>query len=343
MSAPDESKTPDEIVQTPLNENEGPDRRGASESAESALHDSPSPGQRIRAARESAGLSLEELASMTKLARHVLEALEADRFEDMSEAVYVRGYYRKCAKVLEIDEDTLIRGYQSRVKPVHQAPPAKVLLAGSNPEVRRGGARGGLLLVLVLALILSAVWWARRAPSTSSEVPMVVGTPAAPTASAQPSAGMAPAPVMPAAGNAASSRAAAESAADDGAAHASGDGEQAPVAPAVPETVAPAGGAGEAAQTPAPEATAAASREQAVLQLEFVENSWVQVEDAAGETLISRLATAGQRREIRGEPPLTVFVGYAPGVRLSYNGQPVDLKPHTRSNDTARLTLPDDR
>jgi hypothetical protein len=35
-----------------------------------------------------------------------------------------------------------------------------------------------------------------------------------------------------------------------------------------------------------------------------------------------------------------VFLGYAPGVDLEYDGKPVDVSAHQRSNSTARLTVP---
>jgi cytoskeleton protein RodZ len=37
-------------------------------------------------------------------------------------------------------------------------------------------------------------------------------------------------------------------------------------------------------------------------------------------------------------PPFAVVVGNAQGVRLTYDGKPVDLAPHTRI-DVARLVL----
>jgi hypothetical protein len=38
-------------------------------------------------------------------------------------------------------------------------------------------------------------------------------------------------------------------------------------------------------------------------------------------------------------PPLTVVIGNVQGVTLSYRGKPIDLGPHTRVDDVARLVL----
>ena len=83
--------------------------RTANESADATLSSATAgPGRVIRQARERARLGIEELASMTRLARSTLEALERDDFSTLTEAVYVRGYYRKCAKVLNLPEAELI-------------------------------------------------------------------------------------------------------------------------------------------------------------------------------------------------------------------------------------------
>lgn len=304
------------------------------------VDDTPTPGQRVSAARESAGMSIEELASLTKLARHTLEALEADRFEEMSEAVYVRGYYRKCAKVLNLDDEALIRGYEMRVKPVHQAPPAKVLLAGSNPEMRGSGLRTVIVLVLITAVILAVLWWARRSGSEVSDAVVVPGSMPSATVTGQRPAATRPAPrrdvpvVDPAPGGAGE------------ATDPTDDGSEEPTEVVAAETQAaavdePAAGNGSAAETEAAPEPAPAPAER--LSLAFRANSWVQIEDAAGETLVSRLMVAGQSREITGEAPYTVFLGNAPGVTLEYEGRRIDLSPYTRSNDTARLTVPETR
>jgi cytoskeleton protein RodZ len=66
--------------------------------------------------------------------------------------------------------------------------------------------------------------------------------------------------------------------------------------------------------------------------------SWVEIRDASGEVIFSALNAAGTRRVVQGAAPLTVVIGNASGVRLSFNSAPVNLAPYTRV-DVARLTL----
>lgn len=75
-----------------------------------------------------------------------------------------------------------------------------------------------------------------------------------------------------------------------------------------------------------------------VLRLGFNEESWVEVTDRNGEVILSILGEQATARTVSGQPPLSVVVGNTAGVQLTYNDQPVDLEPHTRSG-VARLTL----
>jgi cytoskeleton protein RodZ len=80
------------------------------------------------------------------------------------------------------------------------------------------------------------------------------------------------------------------------------------------------------------------TREDTVLRLAFDQQSWVQVRDASGRVVLESLFPPGSSREVTARPPLTLIVGNAPGVRLTYAGRAIDLAPHTRVT-VARLTL----
>jgi cytoskeleton protein RodZ len=70
----------------------------------------------------------------------------------------------------------------------------------------------------------------------------------------------------------------------------------------------------------------------------FDGSSWVEVRDAAGRTLFSQMNAKGTTQVVEGRPPFHLVVGNASHVRLQYNDQPIDLRPHTRV-DVARLSL----
>ncbi len=74
------------------------------------------------------------------------------------------------------------------------------------------------------------------------------------------------------------------------------------------------------------------------LHFVFNGNSWVEVRDRAGKVVYSKSNPSGTESLVHGDPPLSVVVGAASVVKLSYNGSPVDLAMHATA-DVARLRL----
>lgn len=274
----------------------------------------PSPGALLKQARERAGLGAEDLAGQLKLAKGTLEALERDDFASLSEPVYVRGYYRKIAKVLPVAEAELLKAYNARIKPAPVAAPLRRLpLAGGVAAGTSRHSKGpGLGVVIALAVglgILIAVF--TREPTKRLAEPR----PAEPAASAP----------APAATPATTSE---------------------PAAPApVPAPVEPQAAATDVAPTPAPAPAAApvapAAGPPNQLVLEFSEASFVRVEDSRARTLAIGLVRGGERHALDGQPPYTVFLGNAQNVKVFFGGSAVDFSAHiNRQNDTARFTVP---
>lgn len=306
-----------------------------------------SPGAAIRAARTRAGMSLEELASRTRLTRQTLEAMESDAFEQLLEPVYVRGYYRKCARILDIPDQPLVDAYDATYKPPARPVPQRVRLAsggdlGSSPRVSTRFA----VLAPVAAVVLISVIWMLRQPATppgaaqsvtlidptlETAPPIVdVAEPAAPTVTA---VEIAPAPTAEGAVDPAAVAAVAEpgAATTDAAASAPASSEPAAVATTSEPAAAPA-------PPPAPPPAPKPVGTQLVLQFDAI--SWVRVEDAAGKSLLSGVIGAGETQTVDGQPPYAVFLGNAPGVKLSFGGLPFDVQPYLKGNSTARFSVP---
>jgi cytoskeleton protein RodZ len=235
-----------------------------------------------------------------------------------------------------------------------------------------------LVLIVVFAIAVAALVWAIRyyavhrqaaAGTTTTVGPAVPGAPAAvpsgdasqpaPSSSSLPAPPSAPSPLPPASGAAQSGSAAPQPAATPApdaaatapAAAAGSSGSRAtsstaaPAPAAMPPAVTPstatapasASAAGRAGGTPSADAAGASG---GTLSLSVTKNCWVHIEDADGKLLLSRMAYPGNRFQLSGHAPYAVFLGYAPGVDLEYDGKPVDVSAHQRSNSTARLTVP---
>lgn len=266
----------------------------------------PSPGTLIREARERQHMSIDDMAAHTKLSRATLLALERDDAQAL-EPVYVRGYFRKCAKVLEIDEERLIAAYQARVAPKEPEAPAKLRLAsgtelGSNSRfpVSIG------IFTAIIAIVVCAFLWFARDHSVSYPVPTSSAGLATATPDATPPVAVAITPQAETLG-------------------------AAPVDGATP----PASTDPAATATPEPAPAAPGT-----LHLRYVKTSWVRVDDASGATLVNETRPEGSEDTLNGQLPLSLFLGNAPGVEVQFDGQRVDISAYVRGNNTARFTVP---
>ena len=76
-------------------------------------------GETLRTARESAGLSVEDIVNSTHMTARKVECLEKNAFDDsfeFSAPVYVKGFIRSYARAVGIDPEPLVRDYISIVK-----------------------------------------------------------------------------------------------------------------------------------------------------------------------------------------------------------------------------------
>lgn len=91
-----------------------------------------SPGAKLRVARESKGMSLEQLAKETLLTPRYLKALEADDYDTLPGTTFVRGYLRRYAGVVGVSADELVAEFDA----IWQArTAAAVLVADNKPQV----------------------------------------------------------------------------------------------------------------------------------------------------------------------------------------------------------------
>jgi cytoskeleton protein RodZ len=92
------------------------------------------------------------------------------------------------------------------------------------------------------------------------------------------------------------------------------------------------------AAAPAAAGAAAAPPGNAQLRFVFSGESWVEVRDRDNKVIFSQRGAAGSEQSVSGQGPLTLVIGFAPGVKLFWHGQAIDLAPHTKG-EVARLVL----
>ncbi len=274
-------------------------------------------GAQLRLARESQGLSVADVAQQLKFAPRQIESLENERFERLPGPTIARGMLRNYARLLNLQPEPLVE----RMSAEGQAPPDSAQLAARFSQAvpfSDSGRRSSLVYagfsVAVLVLVGAVAYeWQQQGPRPQFVAPAPPQRPPV-----EPAAQPAAPPPEPAQVAAAEPQVAAVQ--PQVASEAPRVEELKPLKPAaVPEKPVPAGGL-----------------RRIVLRCE--EESWLEVTDGSGQSLVSSLNPAGSERVVRGRGPLEIVIGNARGVTLLVDDKPVDLKPHTRV-DVARVTI----
>ena len=272
------------------------------------------PGARLASARAAAGLTVEDVAAQMRISLRQVQAIEADRYDELPGAVFVRGFVKNYARLLQLDPTPLLHALEPAL--AGDVPLRAQEYAGALPEnARRGHMRLWLIVfVVAVVVVLGAAgyeFWRSRSVAPSPAV--VTPTPAdKSTASPQaPDTATEPIPLSPERiGDAPASGAAAHGA---GAAGAVG---------------------GVVSTSPAP----VASPGSGSVEVNFVQDSWLEVRDGSGKLLFSGTGRANTSQTVTGEPPFDLLVGNATGVRIAYNQRPVDVLAQA-SRNIARFTL----
>lgn len=132
--------------------------RGAVDTAKAA--ESLTPGELLRRERERRSLSQLQAAEDLHLDRRVVEAIEANRFDQLGAPVYARGHLRKYAALLGLSPEFVIQRYEALTgRPEVPMPvPASVTTGVAVGFERRSSYKGPLLVSFTL-IVLALGWW----------------------------------------------------------------------------------------------------------------------------------------------------------------------------------------
>ena len=273
-------------------------------------------GGLLRQARQAQGLHIAALAAAIRVSQRKLELLESDQFDQLPDATFTRALAQTVCRTLKVDAAPVLA-----LMPPPRGHRLEEISEGLNMPFRERPGRlvpgewvvfsspllwvAALLVLAALVVYFMPASWVpaareRLAAETRAAVPTVVSEAA--------SAIVAAAPV------AAASSAAVETA----------------VVPAAEPAA-----SSSVAEVPASAFEAAAA---GVLQVHANERSWVEVTDARGRSLISRVVEVGEDVGLDGVMPLKVRIGNAGATKVVFRGQPLELGAFVRDN-VARFEL----
>lgn len=298
------------------------------------------PGAKLREQREARNLSLETVARQLHLTIQAVRALEENDLDKLPPPVYVRGFLRSYARLVDMPEDEVVGALPTQ--PSVPKPSDLFIPAASStpsrywrwvPVVVALGAIGGLVS-LALPYIGQRVAEYRQPEAESlpqiatdgAGAPALVPLPLAPAPAVE-SASVAPSPAPAPAPASATPQPSGESSPLPPAAQA----VEAPPPPALPE---PPKTKAEVQQASAPAPVPAAAPTEAPspppppnsLVLRFTGESWASVTDATGRRLLYEAGTPGAIKTVAGQLPLKVTLGRPANVSLEFNGQPFQHK-----------------
>jgi cytoskeleton protein RodZ len=280
------------------------------------------PGQLLRLHREKLDLSMQDIAKQIHLDVKIIEAIEDDSSEEMPSAIYVRGYLRSYAKIVNANADKIIELYNA-----DSPPPMPEILPEVKPPTQVSSndkpVKAFTYLITLGLVLLLLIWYQSN---------FVVDTR---TGSGQ----------VDSATSINGVDISYEIITHD-------DTWQSPIV--VDEEIKP-----EEEITPIEDQDLlklqAFNEEQTIeisnsgvvnfpgtdkIEMKLTSDSWVEIYDVNNNRLFHDLASAGNEYNLKGTAPFEVLLGFSKGVSLKFNGKTFDIESHSR-NGVARFTLPE--
>ncbi|MFK7794586.1 MAG: helix-turn-helix domain-containing protein [Gammaproteobacteria bacterium] len=288
-------------------------------------------GEILRQARESASYSIAYVAGQTHLREEVVVALENDQFDQLPNDVFVKGYIRSYAKLLEIDSKQLLVSYscdrevQTDTVTPQVKKAKKISSSGVDPIVIWSSVS---VVVILSGLLMS--WWVYQEDADPVELASVVerfddehlagvDEVQEPQQKNEAEHDVVLGSIDPK--HISDEQNATPEVEDQPAPQ---QQQQAQVVPAIVE--APFSG-GEL--------------DKVRITVKYTQESWTEIFDARKRRLLHGLIKPGATRIISGQAPFNVFLGNSPGVQLEINGKPFDHSVYIRRNNTARFLIDD--
>lgn len=299
-----------------------------------------SPGEILKRAREAKSLSIAAVATQLNLDIRTVEALEQGDPAKLPAPIFVRGYLRGYARLVDVREDEVLDIYRAQA-PQEPTPRAVGMArAPMRPAFRASTVPWGALFSVLLLVAVAALAFEFGPRLMARWMPEEIGG----------EAGAGPDAELPLPGSADS--AAAEPAMDlplplPEADPVPADDRQ-PLTPSEPEPSLPSdadfgstAATGTPPETPMPEAVEpeaepapepAPPSGEVQLEFHFSDDSWVEVRDASRNRLLFGLLRKGDTRSVTGVAPISVLLGNAAAVEVRVDGEAFDHARYNRDN-----------
>lgn len=289
----------------------------------------------LRQAREASGLHIAALAAALKVPVKKLEALEAGRYEELPDMTFARALASSACRQLKVDPAPVLQQIPAAPGPQLGEVNASINAPFKGVHDRQPFHPAGWLsrsaVLAAIAVLLAALVLLLMPGGDGSQPEALM-----PPGTAQPDSGatatnvaaepaspvVEPAqPVAPAANETAPLMA-----------------PNAPGTPGVASAVSAGTPAVSSSQVSTPTVAIAAPSQTAVLSIAVSGESWVEVVNGQGSTVVQRMLKAGDVLDFSTAPPYSVVIGRADVAQVSVRGKAMDIAPYAR-NSVARFEV----
>ena len=300
-------------------------------------------GEFFRQVRETKGLTVDDVASKTRIRTDFVKALEDGNFAKLPDQVFARGFVRSYARSLGLDEDDAIHRFDQSAGAYYDkhVERERLRVRQAEEERKRKANRKAVAVAIGIAIITLIFLLSREQSSllvrrSSSDLPASASKRTAPpipeSQDAPPSPEAEEVPPAPKAKPSESPVVSAKPAVGNSAGPVTGP---APTASAVSELAAPSpsslGSDGPLGGISLE--GSGATEGQLALDLEATELSWVVVQIDGGSPQ-EALLRPGEKARWKGQDQFTLTLGNAGGIKAELNGKP--QKPFGPSGKVAR-------
>ena len=285
------------------------------------------PGAMLRRQRQHIDWTVEEIANALCLSPDLIKALEDDDYVNMGGSTFTLGYLRAYARLVGIDIEDAIVSHRDEIPEYIPEPdniPGDSRRRGGRARSSRRNLWLGLAVLLALGVIAGILLWPDPVANPSRTDELALDSEDDPASGASSTGVVFTAPRRFDRVDGVDMAKLREAVVLD---------RPLPLNLVLAD-IAPGAGPGAIA-TVQPMSADDARRHLVLL---FDEGSWADVRDAAGRRLLSQTVSAGSSVDLVGEPPFTVFLGNAGGVRVKYQGR-IQAYSQTKKGLFARFTV----
>jgi len=271
-------------------------------------------GSYLKTVRLEKGIKLSTISEQTRISKDTLAALEDEDHSRLPAEVFVKGFIRAYARVVDADGDVAVKGFIESCRQRGDSPPPRTDLTGGPPPRR---LRGGLFLGILVPVVIAGIWVWRTMSAMNGEEQVTAPPPAEPPAveSTTPKVPEPPVLVKPATPPAGPEPM---------------EAKKAPVVLSPPPTA-------PAAAPETPPAEQAVDQPRQRIRIQVIEDTWMKViTDSLTTTEYS--LSPGDTLELEADNSFNLLIGNATGIQLTYNDEPVPIP--GKSGQVVTLQLP---